>query len=211
MELTNNPIKFEYLNSENLEESILYIENKKELFKKTLCAEEIQQTKNRIKNNLDSKNLRFVIGKYGNNLVCIISFFLWERMPYATVGDLFISIPSNDFKLSRIMILNLVLNKTLDLILENKRHTFFFTTHKRFFSSKQFLTKKNDMHTEHAVSAFNRFNVNIEAVIPKNTRPEYETYWNLIGCRTHSSDLWIRRATLKPEFFNMLICNPTIR
>ena len=54
MELTNNPIKFEYLNSENLEESILYIENKKELFKKTLCAEEIQQTKNRIKNNLDS-------------------------------------------------------------------------------------------------------------------------------------------------------------
>lgn len=210
MELTNNPIKFEYLNSENLEEIVLFIENKKELFKNNLSAEEIQQTKNRMRDNVDSKNFRFIIGKYEKSPVCIISFFLWERMPYATIGDLFISTASTDFKLSRIRLLNIVLKKTLDLILENRRHTIFFTTHRRFFSSKQFLTQKNSLHTEQAISAFDRFNVNIEAIIPKNTKPEYETYWSLIGHKTHKTDIWIRRATLKSEYFDRLICNPTV-
>ncbi len=45
-----------------------------------------------------------------------------------------------------------------------------------------------------------RYNFYSEHVIPANTKPTLDNYWNIMGKRTYPNDLLIRRVELKEEF-----------
>lgn len=175
-----------------------FISAKTNVFKIQLSPEEIEDYKDKLEYKLNDKSYQFILAYENKQLTAMMSVYYWKTLPYFCLGDLFYKRTPEDQTSFRTG-LNTLIEYGIQEALKNKYYVCYFITRMRRFSKQQFLEKGNPNHSEEAVPALSIFDVNVEFIIPKNSRPAHESYWHMMGSRTHDCDLWVRRGTLKVE------------
>lgn len=169
------------------------LKNKRSLLKEATGSDDVV----RIANCIDSP-LSEVVGIWENgNLSSVAAVHRWRYLPYYTIANLFINTNNSVVKYNKFI--NLFMDRITQKMEAEGRHQFFILTLLRSFQSTK--TSKNHMwYVDKKYTAFHRYDVYIEVIIPAGEKSEFNSYWTMMGEKTWPRDVWIRRYSLKNEY-----------
>lgn len=152
---------------------------------------------NSIAEKIKDKNYIILGLREDGNLRGIVGIFKWISLPYYSVTDLFID---TQYSVKRYnAYITQALKTIMNLMEKEGRFQFYILTLVRPFQKK--VLKNNKMwEVSKKYEPFARYNVTLEVIVKAHEKPEYVTYWKLMGSKTWPEDIWIRKYTLKNEF-----------
>lgn len=186
-------IETKRISVENINEVAELVQNKQSVLKQPAPY----VTTDRFIEKIKSEGIEFY-GIYNQGkLEGIIGVNKWKMLPYYTIFDLFISTGASAKKYNAYIIS--AMQKITESMEVCGRFQFYVLTLVRAFQRNKL--KDGKMWEVNAkYEPFNRYNVSIETIVPANTRPNYEAYWNMMGKEEFPEDIWIRKYVLKNEF-----------
>jgi len=139
-----------------------------------------------------------------DNVVFTLGTVLWDKLPYYSFIDFHSASSiraSNKIKEYMASAINQLLVDMLAL----KRHTFYYLFERAHVAPEV----EWDPNHSHSYFKFipesHKYDYLTELIIRPGERPEYLSYWKLMGERTHQVELVVRRGTLKPQHMRELL------
>lgn len=191
MEKTDS-LKVLSLNKDHISEVTELLSHKKTTLKNPILYDSVML----IVKDIESPNYKLYGVFHNDKIIAVTGVFLWTKMPFYTISELFINTQHSVEKYNRII--NISIDKITSEMEALGRYEFYVLTLVRSFQ-KRILMEKKMWKVNKKYTPFQRYDVSLETIIKAGETPQFETYWSLMGKKTWPSDLWIRKYRLKNE------------
>lgn len=133
----------------------------------------------------------------GPELVCTLGVRTWGALPYFSLVNL-VSRSSGRGSLASAASISAILQTALEKMHRRGRFTFYIATLAR---AKQLSCFRQGLAIKHAkhFRCLENYDCTIEEVYSPGEASSFSVFSSLLGARSHSQTIWIRRYTLKAE------------
>lgn len=175
------------------------------LFKKTVTSEASKAAFDGfVKYFKENPTLVTCYGAFVNGELCgVMSGIRWTKMPYYTVGYLKVHNTSGSLRFY-VKVFDGLLTSLIEKFEAEKRFDFYFINYQRNFHKKYFEENRRQRAIPGFFSQIHRYELFVQDVIPPGQVSTYSVFNEIMGKRTFEVPVWIRKASLKPEFRNKL-------
>lgn len=190
------------LNASHKLQILEFWESKRDLYGQTLTPDSVR---NQAKYehifesaSKDRYSIYAVFDEQGQ-ITCTLGSVLWDGLPYYSIIDFFTR-PTKRSENQIMRFMAAAINHILQERLQQKRHTFYYVF-KRDHVNKEVEWSSDYSHSyQKFMPETEKYSYSTEAIVLPGEKPEYASYWKLLGERTHNVELVIRKAILKPEY-----------
>lgn len=152
----------------------------------------------------ENPNLVTCFGAFIDGELCgVMSGIRWTRMPYYTLGYLKVYNVSGSLKFY-VRVFDGLLTSLIEKFEAEKRFDFYFINYQRNFHKNYFEKNSRQRTIPDFFSRIHRYELFVQDVIPPGQVSAYSTFNDIMGKRTFEVPVWIRKASLKPEYRNEL-------
>ncbi|NUN05033.1 MAG: hypothetical protein HUU57_04655 [Bdellovibrio sp.] len=195
-------MKLVKLSNAHKDQILEFWDSKRDLYGQTLEAD---PSRNRAKYEhifeSDSKDRYSIYAAFDDDgkISFTLGSVLWDGLPYYSIIDFFTR-PTKRAENQVMKFMAAAITQILQERLQQKRHTFYYVF-KRDHVNRDVEWSSDFNHSyQRFMPETQKYSYSTEAIVLAGEKPQYSSYWKLLGERTHNVELVIRKAILKPEY-----------